>query len=143
MDTLIHLITTLDPRITIGAVITCGILLALMISRALRASHANRDPQRMFIAEHRRICFDRAGYRCEMSALGPLRCQRPAEHADHHFPWARGGASTLDNAVAACPRHNTSKGAKMPSRMQTWVITRRRRRYFPQYTNHRPGAWYR
>lgn len=102
-----------------------------------------KDPQRMYTKEQRQTCFTRAEYQCEMTAWLFFRCQRTAQHADHHFPHAKGGATSLANAVAACARHNTSKGAKMPTAWDTRLITWRRRSYFPPDSKRRPGQWYR
>lgn len=33
--------------------------------------------------------------------------------------------------TALCAHHNTSKGARIPSRLYIWRLERRRRRYFP------------
>lgn len=138
---LIDLIQHLDPRVLTAVGIAIIAAIALLVAR--HSGRAARDPQRFYVTDQRRECFDRSGYRCEMSALGPLRCQRPAEHADHHYPWSKGGATSITNAVAACARHNTSKGPRMPTLWDTWFITRRRRRYFPSGTVTRPGHWYR
>lgn len=135
------IVQTLDPRVL--AAVSGAILAAIAIAIALRSGREGRDPQRIYPTDQRHTCFARAGYQCEMSFLGPLRCQRPAEHADHHYPWSKGGATSIDNAVAACSRHNTSKGARMPTFWDTWFIGRRRRRYFPSYSEPRPGQWYR
>jgi hypothetical protein len=58
------------------------------------------------------------------------RCSRPAEHGDHFFPWSKGGASSLQNFVAACARCNRTKGARLPSPGQQARMERRRRAYF-------------
>lgn len=38
----------------------------------------------------------------------------------------------MANFVAACARHNTSKGAKVPTLGQTVRMEARRRKYFPR-----------
>lgn len=39
-----------------------------------------------------------------------LVCNRYADHADHVWPWSRGGADTPENVRATCALHNLSKG---------------------------------
>ncbi|GAA3635306.1 HNH endonuclease [Microlunatus ginsengisoli] len=103
-----------------------------------------RDPRRLFSGDERRAGFDRAGNRCEFDAwLGLTRCRRAAEDADHWWPHGRGGATSMPNLVAACARHNRSKGARPPSRAQSRRIAQRRRGYFPARQPARPGEPYR
>lgn len=90
-----------------------------------------RDPRRMFTADERRMGFQRAGNQCEYARWWVWRCTRTAEHGDHFVPWSKGGATSMQNFVAACPRCNTSKGARMPSALDRGVIRARRRQYFP------------
>lgn len=121
-----------------------AVALILSVIRLVRAGgKPARDPQRMYRSDQRQRCFGLAGHRCEMSVAGIIRCQRPAEHADHFYPWSKGGATSNRNAVAACGRHNMSKGAKMPTRFQRNMITHRRRRYYPNTAQRKPGQWYR
>jgi 5-methylcytosine-specific restriction endonuclease McrA len=52
-------------------------------------------------------------------------------HADHYVPRSRGGADTLDNYVAACPRCDAQKGQRLPwewqpQRAGAWERRRRR-----------------
>ncbi|MCL6424372.1 HNH endonuclease [Brachybacterium sp. JHP9] len=129
------------PGVLIGALLIAAVAIAAAVS-ALRPGEGMRDPVRMYSAEQRREGFDRAGHRCEMSTFGILRCQRPAQHADHFWPWSRGGATSMRNLVAACSRHNTSKGASMPSSWTRRRITRRRAHYFPEEAARIPGQWY-
>lgn len=128
-----------DPLITLITVTAAVLVVAYIASQIGRP---DRDPQRMFTVDQRLQCFTRAGHRCEMSAFGLIRCQRPASHADHHYPYSKGGATSMVNAVAACARHNMSKGARVPTAMQTWLIRVRRIGYFPPGTPRRPGQWY-
>ena len=112
-----------------------GFLAVAVAVMALRAARARmtpaQDPQRMYTAEQRAEVFGRAGGRCEYTGLFLGRCRKPAEHTDHLFPWSRGGATTLKNAVASCSRHNLSKGAKILPAWRVRLLVRRRRRYFP------------
>ena len=57
----------------------------------------------------RKAVFERDGYRCQY-------CGKIVEspQCDHVFPFSRGGRSTMDNLVTACPRCNMSKHAKTP-----------------------------
>ena len=84
--------------------------------------------------------FQRAGNRCEFDS-GFGRCGNRAEHADHFYPWSRGGATSMQNLVAACSGHNLSKGAKMPSAVLKARIESRRRSYFPKHVSKTAGEW--
>lgn len=110
-----------------------AVIVLVIVVRAVRARMpVTQDPQRMYTPEQRKEMFARAGGQCEYTGLLPwTRCRKPAEHADHLFPWSRGGATTLANGVASCARHNTSKGAKVLPAWQVRALVRRRRRYYP------------
>lgn len=54
-----------------------------------------------------------AGHRCAY-------CNGPARSGDHVRPHSKGGASTIENVVAACRRCNTAKGNRT---LQEWVRT--------------------
>lgn len=103
---------------------------------AARAAARNRpvatDPSRLFSDAQRNEGFARAGGRCELDGFFFTRCKGQAHHGDHHFPWSRGGSTSMTNFVAACARCNTSKGAKIPSAWATMRMEARRRKYFPQ-----------
>ncbi|MBW0255816.1 HNH endonuclease [Cellulomonas sp. PS-H5] len=121
-----------------------GLLALVVLARGRRARWRRRDPQRWFDAYQRAAGRARAGGRCEYTAAWSWqRCPAASEQADHFRPWARGGATEPENLVAACVRHNQSKGGRMPTLLTTAVITWRRRRYFPAGVPRRPGAWYR
>lgn len=127
------------------AVVIATALLTLVLAVALivfRTPRSRRDPKRMYDAAQRRVALERAHYRCEMTSWWILRCRRVASHIDHHYPHSKGGATSLKNAVASCAHHNTSKGAKLPTRTQTLLIALRRRRYFPKGSERYPGQWY-
>lgn len=98
---------------------------------ALSGRQVPKDPTRMFTAAQRAEGFSRAGSRCELNGVWLSRCRRPASHGDHWYPWSKGGATSMGNFVAACPRCNTSKGAKIPTALATFRLISRRRRYFP------------
>lgn len=57
----------------------------------------------------RRHVFHRDGFTC-------VYCDSPTDdpHCDHVIPLSKGGRSTLDNLVTACPECNVSKGARTP-----------------------------
>lgn len=113
-----------------GGVIAGCFVLAAVVGR-VSGRGAQHDPQRAFTPAQRQAIFARAGWRCEHFGLLGVRCRHQAAHADHVVPWSRGGASTLANAQALCARHNLAKGARMPGRVSTRRLARRRRRYFP------------
>lgn len=117
---------------TVLLTVLAAIVLVIVV-RAVRARMpVTQDPQRMYTPEQRKEAFARAGGQCEYTGLFPwTRCRKPAEHADHLYPWSRGGATTLANCVASCARHNTSKGAKVLPAWQVRGLVRRRRRYYP------------
>ncbi len=122
---------------------TVLILLLIIVSQAKRHQKRPQDPQRVFTNSQRQDGFARAGGRCEFPSWLPwLRCRRTASHADHYLPWSRGGASSMQNFVAACPQCNLRKGARLPSRFARHQIERRRRRYFPPGTPPAAGAWF-
>lgn len=110
-----------------------GIVLLLVISaiRSNSAAPKQKDPVRMFNATQRAEGFSRANNQCELESMPFVRCKEKASHGDHHYPWSKGGATSMLNFTAACVRCNTSKGAKVPTRFSTWRMERRRQRYFP------------
>ncbi|MGL5825509.1 MAG: HNH endonuclease [Nocardioides sp.] len=119
-----------------------GLLLLLVI--AARVAQAlpdpiQLDPARMYTPDERRYGFDRAGGRCEGETAPFIRCRRPPQHGDHWLPWSLGGATDMNNFVALCARHNTSKGARVPGWFATARLERRRNRYFPAGSPRRPG----
>lgn len=120
-----------------------GFAALVVVAAALRAARRRQavpqDPQRMYTSEQRAEAFSRAGGRCEYTGFLLSRCPRPAEHADHLIPWSKGGATTLENCVASCAHHNTSKGATLLPRWRVRVLERRRRRYFPPGVDVRVG----
>jgi len=101
----------------------------IRVVRSLFPVH--KDPLRMLAAAERQQSFTRAGNRCEDKRPFWFRCNGPAQHGDHIYPWSCGGATSLANFQALCAHHNTSKGATIPSRFYIWRLERRRRHYFP------------
>lgn len=116
------------------------VLLIAGLVQTARRKKFREQYERGFSASQRRDGFARAGNRCEFDN-GMARCKNRAEHADHFYPWARGGATSMNNLVAACAGHNLSKGAKMPSPLLKSRIENRRKRYFPRGANRTAGEW--
>ena len=127
-------LTTLTEGLT-GNPLLLAVLGAIALFIAAKAARNGRqvpkDPTRMFNPAQRAEGFGRAGSRCEMEGVWFARCRRTASHGDHWFPWSKGGATSMGNFVAACPRCNTSKGAKVPTAFATFRLVNRRRKYFP------------
>jgi hypothetical protein len=123
----ITIFSTSNPAVFVGG----ALFLALMIFRVAGGRAAPKDPTRMFTANQRSEGFARAGGRCEFETLPFIRCRKPAHHGDHHYPWSKGGATSMSNFTAACVRCNTSKGAKLPGFLSTVRMEARRRKYFP------------
>lgn len=134
-ETVMSFIATHPPIIyTLGALI-----LILAIRSALRGRKLPTDPTRMFTAAQRAEGFTRANNRCELEGWWLTRCKKSAHHGDHHYPWSKGGATSMGNFVAACARCNTSKGAKIAGFLTTQRLEARRRRYFPDGVSVRAG----
>lgn len=117
----------------VPVLIGIGLVLLIVISTISSNSAApkQKDPVRMFSAAQRSEGFSRANNQCELESMPFVRCKEKASHGDHHYPWSKGGATSMLNFTAACVRCNTSKGAKVPTRFSTWRMERRRQRYFP------------
>ena len=111
------------PMVAIALFAVAG---AIMTARDAQ----RRDPVRRFTRQQRRDGMVRAGGLCELEAGFRRRCSRPAEHGDHFYPWSRGGATSLQNFVAACARCNRTKGARLPSPSRQRRLEHRRREYF-------------
>jgi 5-methylcytosine-specific restriction endonuclease McrA len=121
--------STIHPWL-IGAVAGLVVVGALIhLVRSHRS--APQDPQRMYTPEQRKQSFELAGGRCEYTGFLLTRCRRPAEHADHLYPWSKGGATSLANCCAACQHCNLSKGAKILPAWRVRLLVHRRKRYYP------------
>lgn len=118
-----------NPTLLLIAGVFVG--LVVLIRVAARNRPVPKDPSRLFSAAQRAEGFARAGGRCELDGWWLTRCRRPASHGDHHYPWSKGGSTSMGNFVAACAKCNTSKGAKVPGFFTTLRMQARRRRYFP------------
>lgn len=91
----------------------------------------DRDPQRFFTDADRAWLRAMVGDRCEHRMLGLFRCGRPGEQMDHHYPWAKGGATDRHNLVYLCARHNRRKSDRTPTLWSTWLLYRARLKYLP------------
>lgn len=135
-DALTGLAAQIPALVTANPVPFAVIAGIFVLIYAARAAARNRpvatDPSRLFSQAQRNEGFARAGGRCELDGFFFTRCKGKAHHGDHHFPWSRGGSTSMTNFVAACARCNTSKGAKIPSAWATMRMEARRRKYFPQ-----------
>jgi len=116
-------------------VVVLGIAAAVITGRDAR----RRDPVRRFTRQQRREGMARANGLCELEAGFGRRCGRPAEHGDHFYPWSKGGATSLQNFVAACAKCNRAKRANIPSPGQQRRIERRRREFLPPSSSVRVG----
>ena len=122
-----------------GVVVRTILFIAQAIQTSIRKKW-RENYARGFSTEQRVQGSARAGGRCEFDS-GWGRCSERAEHADHFYPWSRGGATSMQNLVAACSSHNLSKGAKMPSALLKSRIESRRKSYFPRGVAVTAGEW--
>ncbi|TDP89537.1 hypothetical protein EDF62_3268 [Leucobacter luti] len=123
------------------ALASIAVALLILVVRALPKT-ARKDPKRAFDSAQRNVGFTRAGHQCEFSTPWFTRCTRTAQHADHWFPHTRGGATSMQNLVAACAPHNLSKGGRQPSALAGFLIAARRRKYFPETLDRKAGEWF-
>jgi len=126
------------PTVALGMLLVLRALWPLWRSRV----RGPKDQRRMYTADERAMGFTRSGGQCEYDRWMLWRCTRTAAHGDHFYPWSKGGATSMRNFVAACPRCNTSKGARVPTVWQRARIERRRRRYFPRPLPVTAGEWF-
>jgi hypothetical protein len=118
-------------------------------ARRVARSHRPRDSRRGFTPDERAAIIARAGYQCEW-VDGWKRCE--ARHgapgvqleADHVYPWAFGGPTTLGNGQALCRPHNAKKSGKLPTPQYLWRLAHSRAGYMEVVP--RPGrrerAWH-
>lgn len=110
-------------------VVICALLFLAFVARKHRRKPAT-DDKRMFSTTEKVECKRRAGNRCEHSQFG-VRCKTSSAHADHIYPWARGGATAMSNCQSLCAPHNLRKSATIPGSYYIRRLEIRRRRYFP------------
>jgi len=115
------------------------IRVAKTVSQSRRKARAENHV-RLYNAQQKNEGHRRAGGQCEFS-VGLHRCPRKSVHADHFYPYGRGGATSMQNFVASCEFHNLSKGMKMPSSVEKSRIEARRKRYFPMLASEKVGEW--
>jgi hypothetical protein len=115
------------PWIVAGLVVL--VVLGLVASK--RGGQVNKDPQRFYDDEQRKLGRRRCGDRCEHKHPFWFRCRGGAEEADHVYPWSKGGATSMQNLQYLCKSHNGRKSAWVPTRTYRWRLERRRRSYFP------------
>lgn len=111
------------------AILAAVVIVAMLRSRSGTATQ--RDPQRGFTTTQRLAIFSRSHNQCEHFGIFGRRCPSSPTHADHIYPWSRGGATTVSNAQALCARHNLVKGSSIVPVLHIARLERRRRRYFP------------
>ena len=84
-----------------------------------------KDPQRGFTSQQRLAVFRRDGGVCQLQILcDGAELRWDDWHCDHLVPWTAGGASSVENARAACSPCNLSKGSTIldePARDETLV----------------------
>lgn len=114
------------PAVVVGLIVI-GLLVHLVRSHR----PVVQDPQRMYTSEQRKESFGYAGGQCEYTGKLLTRCRKPAEHADHLFPWSKGGATSIANCCASCATHNLSKGANILPSWRVRLLVHRRKRYYP------------
>lgn len=121
------------PLITAAAVL---LILLFLATRRRNDKKPQQDQRRMFTGPQKQEAKRRAGGRCEHSSVG-FRCKQPGQHADHIYPWSKGGATEMSNCQSLCARHNLQKSATVPSPFYIHRLQRRRGRYFPAGVNPR------
>ncbi|WIB65497.1 HNH endonuclease [Curtobacterium sp. MCBD17_040] len=114
--------------------VAAGVALALVVVAVARKGRGDGKPQtdqrRMFSGAQKQEAKRRAGGRCEHSSAG-FRCKQPGQHADHIYPWSKGGATEMSNCQSLCATHNLQKSNHVPSPFYIHRLQRRRARYFP------------
>lgn len=112
-------------------VVLAALLLVRLVFLVRRRMPVSTAPRRAFTGAERRQGQVWSGGRCEHKHPLWWRCRRPAEHADHIFPWSRGGWTIMSNQQSLCRTHNLRKSDRVPSRWYILRLERRRRRYYP------------
>lgn len=70
-----------------------------------------KDDQRMFTHEQRLAIYRRDGGLCQLKIkCKGEKCEWENWQADHKLPWSKGGKTTVENGLLACPACNTAKG---------------------------------
>jgi hypothetical protein len=118
----------------IALIIVGGVFIGAIARTAAGKRPVAKDERRMFTAQQKAEAKRLAGGRCEHSTLG-FRCGTPGAHADHIYPWSRGGATAMTNCQSLCAKHNLQKSAQIPTRFYVKRLEKRRRGYFPAGTS--------
>lgn len=102
------------------------------------AKRTGRDPIRDFSPEDRRELMRLAGGQCEWQYRQGgqwHRCQATTDqdvqfHADHVWPWSKGGMTTLANGAWLCANHNMRKSGSKPTMGYLVRLTEARTNYY-------------
>lgn len=113
------------------------------LSRRRRPEY-RRDTSRVFTARQKRAAGEQCHWRCEGTGVFH-RCRYTGKdlHGDHWYPYARGGATNMQNLVMLCPACNRRKTDKIPSFLQTKALSYRRKHNpdYEQQITKKPGYW--
>lgn len=120
-----------DPRRMLLVLLAVIVLAGLVARSGGPGGTVQKDGQRLFTADQCRRIHERAGNQCEHKPLLGMRCSAAGTQADHIYPHARGGATSIANGQSLCARHNRAKSARVPSPLYIWRLEHRRRSYFP------------
>ncbi|MPV50056.1 HNH endonuclease [Pseudactinotalea sp. HY160] len=120
-----------DPRRLLAAAVVLVVLVGAVARSRGSAGPVQKDAQRLFTADQCRRIHERAQNQCEHNPWLGGRCSAAGTQADHVYPHAKGGATSLANAQSLCARHNRAKSARVPSPFYIWRLEHRRRSYFP------------
>ena len=70
-----------------------------------------KDNQRLFTHVQRLAVYRRDGGHCQLKIkCQGEKCDWDNWQADHKEPWSKGGKTTVENGVVACPACNAAKG---------------------------------
>ena len=130
LNVLRNMIVFLFEHPPVAVAVVVAFLVGTLIIAAHRARPIAKDELRGFTTTMRQEAKRRAGDRCEHSYLG-FRCRTPGGHADHIYPWSKGGWTTMENCQSLCVKHNLQKSAHLPGKYNINRLEARRRRYFP------------
>lgn len=102
--------------------------IAQLIHRS-RPKH-KRDSDRAFSNAMKSEASQQCNNRCEGTGI-LFRCSHVGGdlQGDHWFPHSLGGATSRENLVMLCPKCNRKKSNKIPTRLQTYSLSRRRRKH--------------
>lgn len=120
----------------------CDAALTRMVHR-VKPSH-KRDATRVYTAQQKDLASAQCHHRCEGTGIF-FRCSYRGQdlQGDHWFPHSRGGATTEKNLVMLCPSCNRKKSNHIPTALQTWGLSRRRKHHRDYSNDHisSAGEW--